>query len=47
MGGVPGAVGKLGAFARGEKLEYHLVAVCDVKGTPLDPSDRVAVTMVD
>jgi hypothetical protein len=40
-GGVMGAVGKLGAFASGEKDSYSLVVECDVKGTVLDPSARV------
>jgi len=47
LGGVLGAVGKLGAFASGEKVEYFVVAECDVKGTALDPSDRVEVTIAD
>ena len=47
MGGVVGAVGKLGAFATGEKLEYFIEALCDVKGTALDPSDKLEVTIVD
>jgi sporulation-control protein spo0M len=47
MGGVLGAVGKLGAFASGEKLEYYVVAECDVKGTPFDPTDKVEVQVVD
>ncbi|MEX0716699.1 MAG: hypothetical protein WD066_08935 [Planctomycetaceae bacterium] len=38
MGGVMGAVGKLGAFASGSKDSYSLVVSCDVKGTVLDPS---------
>jgi len=46
-GGVLGTVGKLGAFAVGEKEEYFVVAECDVKGTALDPSDKVEVTIVD
>lgn len=45
--GVLGAVGKFGAFAVGEKEEYFVVAECDVKGTALDPSDKVEVTLVD
>lgn len=44
--GVLGAVGKLGAFAAGEKDEYFIVAECDVKGTALDPSDRLKVKIV-
>lgn len=38
MGGVAGAVGKLGSFAMGKSDSYSLVASCDVKGTVLDPS---------
>lgn len=45
--GMAGAVGKLGAFAIGEKEEYFVVAECDVKGTALDPSDKLEVTLVD
>jgi len=47
MSGVLGTVGKIGAFAAGEKLEYFVVATCDVKGTALDPSAKVEVTLVD
>jgi hypothetical protein len=47
MGGVLGAVGKLGAFASAEKLEYFVVAKADVKGTPFDPTDKVSVKVVD
>lgn len=47
QGGVLGTVGKIGAFATGEKEEYFVVAECDVKGTALDPSDQVEVTLVD
>jgi hypothetical protein len=43
MGGAMGAIGKLGAFASGEKTEYYVVAVCDVKGTAFDPSDKLKV----
>lgn len=38
MGGVAGAVGKLGGFAMGKSDTYSLVVSCDVKGTVLDPS---------
>lgn len=41
MGGVAGAVGKLGSFAMGKKDAYSLIVECDVKGTVLDPSDQV------
>jgi len=47
QGGVLGAVGKFGAFAVGEKQEYFVVAECDVKGTALDPSSKMEVTLVD
>lgn len=47
QGGVLGAVGKFGAFAVGEKEEYFVVAECDVKGTALDPVDKIEVTLVD
>ncbi len=46
-GGMLGAVGKLGAFASGQKLKYFLVAECDVKGTAFDPSDRVELSVVE
>jgi len=45
--GMLGTVGKIGAFAVGEKEEYFVVAECDVKGTALDPSDKIEVTLVD
>ena len=48
--GVPdvlGAIGKLGAFASGEKAEYYLVAEADVESTPLDPTDRVELKVGD
>jgi hypothetical protein len=38
-----GAIGKMGAFASGEKTAYYVVAECDVKGTAFDPSDKVKV----
>lgn len=47
MGGVLGAVGKLGAFAAKERLRYLVKATCDVKGTAFDPSDRTEVQVVD
>ncbi len=45
--GALGAVGKFGAFAVGEKEEYFVLAECDVKGTALDPSNKIEVTLVD
>lgn len=47
MGGVLGAIGKLGAFAAKEKLEYFVVAEADVKGTPFDATAKMEVTLVD
>jgi hypothetical protein len=46
-GGMLGAIGKLGAFAASEKLEYFLVATADVKGTPFDPTHKVKMTIAD
>lgn len=45
--GMLGAVGKLGAMAMSEKEKFYVVAEADVKGTPLDPSDKVMVQVVD
>jgi len=45
-GGMLGAVGKFGAFAAGEKSNYYLTAICDVKVTAIDPSDKVSITIV-
>ncbi len=47
MGGVLGAIGKLGAFASSEKDEYLVTAEASVKGTPFSPSDKVRMTLVD
>jgi len=44
---VLGAVGKLRAFAAKEKLEYSVVAQCDVQGAAFDPTDKVEVTLGD
>lgn len=46
-GGVLGAAAKFGAMAGAEKLEYEIVAVCDVKGTALDPSAKKKVVLID
>jgi hypothetical protein len=46
-GGVLGTVGKIGAFASSTKIEYHIVAICDVKGTAFDPSAKAKVNVVD
>lgn len=48
--GMLGAVGKLAAFASkagGTKMEYTLEVTADVKGTPLDPSAKAKINVVD
>jgi sporulation-control protein spo0M len=45
MGGMLGGLGKMAAMATAEKDEYFVIAEVDVKGTALDPSDKVAVTI--
>jgi SpoOM protein len=47
MGGMLGAIGKIGAFATSERNEYFVVAQCGVKGAALSPSASVPVTIVD
>lgn len=47
MGGVLGGVGKLAAFATGEKDEYYLVAEAEVAGSLFDASNELLVNMVD
>ncbi len=47
FGGVIGAVGKVGAFLGGEKVEYYLVAEADVEGTPLDPTHKVKMKVTE
>jgi hypothetical protein len=46
-GGLMGGVGKLAAFATGEKDEYIVIAEADVDGALTEPSDNKNVTMVD
>lgn len=46
-GGFLGAVGALGALVGGQEEEYLVRAMCDVKGTVLDPGDSLAVVLVD
>jgi hypothetical protein len=46
MGGVLGAIGKVGAFLSSDKEEYFVVAQADVKGAAISPSDWVAVKVV-
>ena len=45
MGGVLGGIGKLGAFASGEKDEFFIIAECSVKGTAFNPSASQKVTL--
>lgn len=45
-GGALGAIGKLGAFAGGEKSEYFVEADADVKSAALDPSDKKGIKLV-
>jgi hypothetical protein len=46
MGGVLGAIGKVGAFLSSDKEEYFVVAQADVKGAAFSPSDWVPVKVV-
>lgn len=43
-GGMLGGLGKVAAFASGEKSTYFVNASIDAKGVGLDPSDRRKVT---
>jgi hypothetical protein len=45
MGGVLGGVGKFAAFASGEKEEYYITVIAEVKGTALSPSKTIPVTV--
>ena len=47
QGGMLGTAAKFGAFAGGEKLDYEIVAICDVKGTALDPIAKKTVVMAE
>jgi hypothetical protein len=47
VGGVLGGVGKLGAFAAGEKDEYLLIVEADVKGAAFNPSAQQRVTFTE
>ena len=47
MGGVLGAIGKIGAFAAAERNEYFVRAECGVKGAAFSPSASVPVTIVE
>ena len=46
-GGALGALGKVSAFASGEKSKYFVEADVDVKSAALDPSDRQQVKLVN
>jgi hypothetical protein len=46
MGGVLGAVGKVGAFFSSDKEEYFVVAQADVKGAAFSPSHWIEVSVV-
>lgn len=46
-GGFVGAMGALGAMLSNQEEEYLVRAMCDVKGTVLDPGDSIAVVLVD
>lgn len=45
-GGALGTLGKVGAFAAGEKSEYFVKAEVDVKAAALDPSDSKPIKLV-
>jgi hypothetical protein len=47
MGGVLGAIGKVGNFLSGDKLEYTISVSASVKGAAFDTSDSMNVTVVD
>jgi len=47
MGGVLGAMGKIGAFAAKEKDQYLVTAEASVKGAAFGASDTVHVSIVD
>ena len=47
MGGVLGGVGKIGAFASGEKDEYLGIAEADVKGAAFNPKAQQRVTFTE
>jgi len=46
-GGVVGGIGKLAAFASGEKVEYYLVAEAKVKGAAFAASDKQKLQVGD
>ncbi len=46
-GGVLGAVGKAGALVVNARRSWYVMAVCDVRGTALDPMSMVEVRLVE
>lgn len=46
QGGMMGKLGKVAAFASGEKSKYFIEADVDVKSAALDPSDKQQVKLV-
>jgi hypothetical protein len=47
QGGVIGAIGSIGATLIRARSTFHVLAVCDVRGTALDPMDMFTVELVD
>ncbi len=46
-GGVLGAVGRAGSLVANARRSWHVMAVCDVRGTLVDPMAMVEVRLVD
>lgn len=46
-GGVLGAVGKAGSLVANARRSWHVMVVCDVRGTALDPMSMVEVSLVE
>jgi hypothetical protein len=46
-GGFFGAIGQMTSLVADEREDYFIRAMCDVKGTALDPGDRIEVVLVD
>lgn len=46
-GGVLGAVGKVGSLVAHARRSWHVMVVCDVRGTALDPMSMVEVSLVE
>jgi hypothetical protein len=45
--GTLGTVAKVGAFLSQDRVESYLIAEADVQGTPLDPTHKVKMPIVD